>query len=334
MDLGDATLNLTSLEFDYFNLSAPVTTASVTAHTTSAGTHAPPYTLSALAALPNSPAWHQCHGCDHFLIMSRCGVESQFRWPTGFLDGRGGKQLNFWGTMQHFFAKEHWGRTQWYAIEKIRFIPKKAPIRTAFPVFTAIPYPGTIHPVHSEHLTRLLQFVNESHRPYELMLAVGHRPQRAHVIEQCKQTPGCEFHDCNKGECSTTGLLRAYSSSRFCLQLRGDTHTRQGIFDAIALGCIPVLTDAGVLPEFKAHLSKPQDWSLVVGGHTPVKDSLTIIRNMSPKAYSSMKDALIRAVPRMLWSHHWYTEADAYGVLMQNVRSIAVAAINSSRLGI
>ncbi len=327
-DLGDGTLNATSLERDGWNLTAsPATTSSRS--TRAQGTTAP-YSLAELAALPDSPAWARCSGCNHFLLMSRCGVESQFRWPEAFVYGRGGRQLNFLGTMQHFFDKKLWSNTQWFAIERIRMIPKKAPIRSAFPVFTAIPYPGTVHPVNKQHLARLLEYVNASDRPYELMLAVGYRPQRAHVIEQCVHTPGCVLRDCRKGECNTTGLLQAYTSARFCLQLRGDTHTRQGIFDSMALGCIPVLTDGGVLPEFHVHVSRPQDWSLVVGWRTPVNDSLRIIRSMSAGTYARMRQDLFRTIPSILWSHHFYTDADAYGLLLQHVQRTAVAAMNRS----
>ncbi len=341
-DLGDSTLNLTSLLHDDFNASAH--SGSTGSHASSSHTHptssssssssaasaaASPYTLLQLASMSDSHAWARCKGCDHFTITSRCGVKSQFRWPTAW----GGGQLNFWGTMQHFFSREHWGKTQWYAIEKIRGIPKKAPIRSAFPVYTAIPYPGTIHAAHAEHLSRLLHFVNTSNRLYELMLAVGYKDQRKHVIEECERTPGCVLRSCNKplNKCNTTALIRAYSSARFCLQLRGDTQTRQGIFDCIALGCIPVLTDAGVLPEFHVHLPRPHEWSLTVGWRTPVNDTLNIIRSTTPERYAAMKAALMRVIPGMLWSHHRYTEGDAYGRLLQHVHAVAQAGLNQSK---
>jgi hypothetical protein len=41
--------------------------------------------------------------------------------------------------------------------------------------------------------------------------------------------------------------------SSFCLQTEGDTPSRQGFFDAIAMGCLPVLTDANVLHFYQRH---------------------------------------------------------------------------------
>ncbi len=165
------------------------------------------------------------------------------------------------------------------------------------------------------------------------MLAVGYRGQRKYIMDECERTSGCEMRQCHQGECNTTALLKAYSSARFCLQLRGDTHTRQGIFDCIALGCIPVLTDPGVLSEFYVHLPHPDQWSLSVGWRTPVNDTLKIIRNMTPERYAAMKAALIRVIPHMLWSHDWFYDMrdDAYGRLLQHVHGVALARMNESK---
>ena len=79
-----------------------------------------------------------------------------------------------------------------------------------------------------------------------------HSGLRRGILEWCAESSDseCKVHDCTqKGVCvNNFAILATYARSVFCLQPDGDTPTRQGWFDALLSGCIPVFFSTCLRP--------------------------------------------------------------------------------------
>lgn len=79
-----------------------------------------------------------------------------------------------------------------------------------------------------------------------------HSGLRRGILEWCAESSDseCKVHDCTqKGDCvNNFAILATYARSVFCLQPDGDTPTRQGWFDALLSGCIPVFFSTCLRP--------------------------------------------------------------------------------------
>merc|ERR1711860_291809 len=53
-------------------------------------------------------------------------------------------------------------------------------------------------------------------------------------------------------------------SSIFCINPPGDTPTRKGVFDSLVLGCIPVITQAWSLSQYRWHIPNWRSVSEVI----------------------------------------------------------------------
>merc|ERR1712187_993520 len=71
---------------------------------------------------------------------------------------------------------------------------------------------------------------------------------------------------------SKIGLYASHMmDSTFCINPAGDTPTRKGIFDALVLGCIPVITDSRSLEIYKWHIPNWTAVSVFIPRHRIMK---------------------------------------------------------------
>eukprot|EP01135_Chromosphaera_perkinsii_P003386 Nk52_evm10s242 gene=Nk52_evmTU10s242 len=137
-----------------------------------------------------------------------------------------------------------------------------------------MPYPGMVHVVKGEKMpwmnmgTRIKSMGDKGSgiEWKRLILAVfnARMPEREKMRDLCDKEADqvCEFHNSKYG---FANIYRAMTESVFCLNPRGDSWTRRGIYDAISCGCISVQFENIPLPWGKSIAKNPFSYSCGIG---------------------------------------------------------------------
>ncbi|CAD7936504.1 unnamed protein product [Amoebophrya sp. A120] len=146
----------------------------------------------------------------------------------------------------------------------------------------AIPYPtlgGGLTSTQLDHLFATVDATQQTDRTDLVMAALGKRDccnaasgVRDLWSAHCSDSDHCVLVDPTvKG--MLPGLVKVMMRSTFCLQPEGDTPSRKGLLDSLALGCIPVLSSEKQQKLWRWHLGDWKDFSVLAPGSTTGQSS-------------------------------------------------------------
>lgn len=179
---------------------------------------------SLLKWVSNQPSWKRSKGADHFIMLGRMSWDfrrnTDEKWGSSFLLMPPMRQ-----TLRLSIERSPWDRLE-----------------------ISVPYPTGFHPKSKAELENWLKFVRTRNRSKLFTYVGGKRNKikndfRVLLIDQCQnESDSCKVVDCSKTPCleGTPAVLESFLDSNFCLQPRGDAHTRRSTFDCILAGAIPV----------------------------------------------------------------------------------------------
>lgn len=197
------------------------------------------------------PAWRRSNGSDHFIMLGRMTWDfrrsSDGDWGSGFIYMPLMKQVLRLGV-----ERDPWDHRE-----------------------ISVPYPTGFHPRSNRELDQWLEFVRNRNRTSRFTFVGGKRKVkgdfRTLLLSQCQsESESCRVVDCSGTRCydGTSEILEAFLASEFCLQPRGDAHTRRSTFDCMLAGSIPVFF-------WKRSIYDQYEWFL---GDEPEKFSVFIDR--------------------------------------------------------
>jgi len=190
-------------------------------------------------------------------------------------------------------------------IEKVswrRYVKSWTNITRVYP----IPYPSVYH--YSLDLGIPSRFPWSPHtHPRPWLVAYISSPKselRKVLTKQCQAWPNL----CNAGSAEfkdktwMQDFLDVYNHSVFCLQPPGDTPTRKGIFDSIAIGCIPVLfSPHSAEKQYTWHLPNIGDYSIYIPQSNVLERGLDVFHTLASipdNKVKNMQDALSKVAFR------------------------------------
>ncbi|KAK1362556.1 putative xyloglucan galactosyltransferase GT14 [Heracleum sosnowskyi] len=198
----------------------------------------------------------------------------------------------------------------------------------------AIPYPTYFHPTRDLEVFGWQSKIKRTKRPYLYSFVGAPRPKsedsiRSIIIKQCiASRRKCKFLDCNGKNCQNpVNVMSILQRSNFCLQPSGDSHTRRSIFDSILAGCIPVFFHPGsafvqYIWYFPKNYTK---YSVFIPEKTlrdDTKSIETILRAISNSQVRSMREEVIRLIPRITYADpqsNLETLEDAFDTALRGV---------------
>lgn len=199
----------------------------------------------------DQPPWRRSNGSDHFIMLGR--MTWDFRrtidgdWGSGFINMPAMKEVLRLGV-----ERDPWDQRE-----------------------ISVPYPTGFHPRSNRELDQWVEFVRNRNRTSRFTFVGGKRKVkgdfRTLLLSQCEhESDSCRVVDCSGTRCydGTSEILEAFLASDFCLQPRGDAHTRRSTFDCMLAGSIPVFF-------WKRSIYDQYEWFL---GDQPEKFSVFIDR--------------------------------------------------------
>jgi len=262
--------------------------------------------LRTIESLPNSTIWNRCHGCDHFMVSGRIGRD--FQRVGGLVGDRHNKLL----------PVDKWKHVNFFSIEG------SSPNNDRFPNFTGIPYPGHVHPSSVASLQNHIEELRTRKRKHMISL-VGKDISGRHIaIRQCEALDDevCKFMACTRKpnspciEHGSVKTLEVYADSLFCFQPHGDSPTRQGLFDSMSMGCIPVVPDSTSFSGYRLHIRDAEKFILIA--YRP-EDAIQKIKEMGEEGYRRMFHNLLKVLPNMIYAHQDTGFDDAISVMLKNL---------------
>ncbi|CAD7936502.1 unnamed protein product [Amoebophrya sp. A120] len=134
-----------------------------------------------------------------------------------------------------------------------------------------IPYPTLGAGLSGPQVDQLFATVDATQEAGRTVLVMGALGKRVGIASasvrdrwngQCGDSDDCVLVDPTvKG--MLPGLVQVMMRSTFCLQPEGDTPSRKGLLDSLALGCIPVLSSAKQQVLWRWHLGDWEDFSVL-----------------------------------------------------------------------
>jgi len=263
--------------------------------------------LDVLRNLPDSKEWKRCHGCDHFMVSGRIGMD--FKKMGGILSNKGTKGL---------LPPQKWQNVTFLSIEG------DSPSTKSYPFFTGIPYPGHIHPASLSSLNHLRKLISIRRKQHMISFVGMPMRKRAVAIDQCQKMPDstCVFMPCNRKAdslCKTHGavtVLEVYANSAFCYEPHGDSPTRQGYFDAISVGCIPVVPDTKSFDGYGLHIYDATKFTLIA---SDINEAVEKINELGKEGYARMFQNLLEALPHLVYAHQDTGFDDAISIMMKGI---------------
>ena len=183
----------------------------------------------------------------------------------------------------------------------------------------ALPYPTYFHPSSAAEVAAWQVRARETRRPWLFAFAGGRRPPgtlliRDRLIDKCDSSPSrCGMLDCSHGlACrSAEKLMSLFTSSRFCLQPRGDSFMRRSAVDSVVAGCIPVFFHEASTFEKQYRWHERDNnvngsrryWVLineaeVVKGKVDIEE---VLGRYSDEEVAAMREEVIKMIPRFVY---------------------------------
>ncbi|KAG0555530.1 hypothetical protein KC19_12G175800 [Ceratodon purpureus] len=272
--------------------------------------------------LQGQESWKRRQGRDHFIMLGR--IASDFRRP-------GGDRL--WGN--ELLRQEVFNKMIVLSIERTSGSFRKS---ASVDKEIAIPYPTYFHDSSNAELQNLIDWIGQtSQRSSLATMAAGQRQastnrMRHRLMTQCSDDSRCTLLLCVGHEASPSlseemrnislpvkmegktlnvlcnnppVLLSAMHQSEFCLQPPGDSPTRRSFFDAMLVGCIPVIFQKeAAWSQYVHHL--PQDgasYSIFIPMTLANKRNvIDILSQVSKSRIHKMRANIARLIPRILYA--------------------------------
>ncbi|KAJ0099655.1 hypothetical protein Patl1_20361 [Pistacia atlantica] len=217
-----------------------------------------------------------------------------------------------------------------------------------------IPYPSYFHPSTSQQMLTWQQKMRQLRRPHLFTFigaprkGVGKAAIRKELIRQCGESTRCNLVACINTEGSSkcykpSEVIKAMSSSEFCLQAPGDSFTRRSTFDSVLAGCIPVF--------FSPHTAYTQygwflpadgeEYSVYIDGekgNVRVKIEEELLK-IPRERVERMRNKVIDLIPRVTYKHPNASDDDAefkdavdvtIAALAKHVQTIILGGKNKS----
>lgn len=115
-------------------------------------------------------------------------------------------------------------------------------------------------------------------------------------------------------------IAAALLQATFCLQPPGDTPSRKGLVDAIALGCVPVLFVPAQARLWPWHVGRWEELSVMLSPREP--DVLGRLRELDTKRVARLRAAVARAAEQLVYAPHGGTD-DAIEVALAGAWRLA-----------
>lgn len=185
-----------------------------------------------------------------------------------------------------------------------------------------VPYPTFLHPASDLEMTDWIKYVRSRPRTRRLVMAAGYRPGRIREVDLCNKTAGCTYIP--RGHYSE--ILTAYLEADFCLQPRGDSPSRRGLFDSLLCGCIPVVVDPRSA-DYPAHITPNvlRKVVLFAANTTQRKLSLeeveafvTVPLTISPRELAQRREIVFSLIPSLAYGRLGW-DAGAFGKALGSI---------------
>ncbi len=152
---------------------------------------------------------------------------------------------------------------------------------------------------------------------------------RRQLMTQCSNSPRyCSLLSCNVVDCERSPhlLTQAFLKSVFCLQPRGDSATRKGVFDCLIAGSIPVFfSKYTAYRQYMWHLPhNGSSYSVFLDPRAVSNGSVNVIRELRRiplSTIASMQQTINGFLPNILYSKPGSNlkTRDAFNITLQNL---------------
>lgn len=189
-------------------------------------------------------------------------------------------------------------------------------------LLSAVPYPSVFHWIPgSPRPWEIGSWFVDGRQQRRFLAAVALRPRpwramRESILDSCQRAPRlCQTVDqkvlASRDDATKMEIVfEAYRSSVFCFQPPGDTVTRRGLFDALLMGCIPV-----VFPE----IGRQYSWYFGdQAGTPPVRFNGALVLQLDCAASLSSRARCLRCTKRSTRVKLlvWLMQLDEFAVVL------------------
>ncbi|CAI9758511.1 unnamed protein product [Fraxinus pennsylvanica] len=240
--------------------------------------------------LQDQPYWKRSNGSDHFIMLGR--MTWDFRrsknedWGSSFINMSAMKQI-----LRLCVERNPWDHLE-----------------------ISVPYPTGFHPKSKSDLDLWLNFVQTRNRTNLFTFVGGKRKVksdfRSLLSSHCyNESDSCRVVDCSGTRCydGTWEVLEAFLDSDFCLQPRGDAHTRKSTFDCMLAGSIPVFFwKRSIYDQYQWFLTaQPENFSVFID-RKDVRNGASIkkvLEGYSREQVRRMREKVIEFIPRFVYNY-------------------------------
>ncbi|CAA3014484.1 xyloglucan galactosyltransferase XLT2-like [Olea europaea subsp. europaea] len=240
--------------------------------------------------LQNQHYWKRSNGSDHFIMLGR--MTWDFRrsknedWGSSFINMPVMKQI-----LRLCVERNPWDHLE-----------------------ISVPYPTGFHPKSKSDLDQWLNFVQTRNRTNLFAFVGGKRKVksdfRSLLSSHCyNESDSCRVVDCSGTRCydGTWEVLEAFLDSDFCLQPRGDAHTRKSTFDCMLAGSIPVFFwKRSIYDQYQWFLmGQPENFSVFID-RKDVRNGVSIkkvLEGYGREQIRRMREKVIEFIPRFVYNY-------------------------------
>ncbi|KAL1567843.1 xyloglucan galactosyltransferase XLT2-like [Salvia divinorum] len=259
-----------------------------------------------LTWLKDQPPWRRSNGSDHFILLGRMTWDFRRRrdedWGTSFVYMPAMKQI-----MRLTVERDPWDHRE-----------------------ISVPYPTGFHPKSKLEVDKWLDFVTTRNRT-SLFTFVGAKRKmkddfRSLLFSYCyNETGSCRVVDCSGARCyhGTPEIQEAFLGSDFCLQPRGDAHTRRSTFDCMLAGSIPVFFwRRSIEHQYEWFLGDEPDRFSVFIDWKEVRNGVSIrkvLEGYSREEVRRMREKVISLIPNFIYGDGSGSGKDAIDIVTDGV---------------
>jgi len=201
--------------------------------------------------------------------------------------------------------------------------------------FAGMPYPGHVQFSSTKSLRLWTESMLKRNRPIKMALSAGNHSDkftphlkhevydRSHWLDQCIADDSCIHLPIEKnGSLKKAGLaaLGLYSKAEFCLQPPGDSPSRQGIFDSMMVGCIPVLYFPSVETYTPTFIPNPHEVMVILDEPISDRPFGPILSAISKERKDQLRENIMKLLPRLVVSSKPPTDfEDAFDIALKEV---------------
>ncbi|KAK6926344.1 Exostosin, GT47 domain [Dillenia turbinata] len=236
------------------------------------------------------PHWKRSYGWDHFIMIGR------MTWDFRRIRDDG------WGSRFLYMP----------AMENVtRLLVERHPL-DQFDI--GVPYPTGFHPRSDNDVIQWQDYVRSSTRKNLFCFVGATRSKfkndfRRVLFNHCKnESDVCKLVDCAGSWCyhGASKILQTFLESDFCLQPRGDSHTRRSVFDCMLAGSIPVIFwKRTAYDQYEWFLpAEPASYSVYID-HNRVKNGTSIrgvLERFSKEEIREMRENVIDQIPKLVYA--------------------------------